>query len=668
MEKVSCLNKIKFKPILNHIFDFIKDVNIKLNLLKYSKHLQRILDINIFHYQDAYFKKENIYLPQFLSIKEENEKFDKDLLQKKLDNFLINHPQLTISDINKYVKEFIPKYANKLKKEKENNKQGTNYENSFNNYIDVYSPFFEIISKNEFFGNIFTINIPTNLIIKNSLENSYTEIFDNLEKNNCNYYSIKISLNETKDLEVLDKFKIKFNRLNKIVINTNENNSIEDYNSFLDKIFSFFPKENSLIYLNLEIPTESENIIENKVIEKLNNFQNLEDLNLKNFIIRNPFILNLPKLKYLNIDTCENLGFADNSLLNIEKLSIYISEIIKAENAALIKLPKATHIYLIDEGNYIYNNIFDFSSFLNVKNLTCNKHDFPSLTNLSIETLSIGYYNKEDKEMEKQMIEKILLMKELKSLAGALSIYVNDVLMEIKGENTSVENITIIKENICEEHVINNFINLFPNAFHLNLFAINTSPGLEDIFLFIREDPNSKIKSFKLDLNRNNFILFNCAPFEQLTNVEFNIREEIIGLKQVFPIFRKECNVIFKSLKTFKFIIPDLNLNRLERIYNNLDKMPNLESFTLRCVTKNITEDYYKKIIDKLLKMNLKKIELSIRNEPYEEEINYSEEELLEMFEDIELNNYDQIKIHKPNNNPSFSQFMTSCLNQYKYD
>lgn len=191
---------------------------------------------------------------------------------------------------------------------------------------------------------------------------------------------------------------------------------------------------------------------------------------------------------------------------------------------------------------------------------------------------------------------------------------------------------------------------------------------MEDIFLFIREDPNSKIKSFKLDLNRNNFILFNCAPFEQLTNVEFNIREEIIGLKQVFPIFRKECNVIFKSLKTFKFIIPDLNLNRLERIYNNLDKMPNLESFILRCVTKNITEDYYKKIIDKLLKMNLKKIELSIRNEPYEEEINYSEEELLEMFEDIELNNYDQIKIHKPNNNPSFSQFMTSCLNQYKYD
>lgn len=389
--------------------------------------------------------KKKIFIPQFLSFNEENEEFDKDLLQKKLDNFLIKHPQLTISDINKYVKEFIPKYANKLKTEKENNKQGTNYENSYNNYIDIYSPFFEIISKNEFFGNIFTINIPTNLIIKNSLENSYTEIFDNLEKNNCNYYSVKISLSDIKDLEVLDKFKIKFNQLNKIVLNTYENNSIEDYNSFLDKIFSFFPKENSLKYLNLEIPTESQNIIENKVIEKINNFQNLEHLYLKNFIIRNPFILNLTKLKYLNIDTCENLGFADNSLLNIEKLRIQTSEIIKDENASLIKLPKATHILLIDEGNSIYNTIFDFSSFLNVKILSCNKHDFPSLTNISLETLSIGLYKKEDKEMEKQMIEKILLMKELKSLICTLSIYVNDVLMEIKGENTSVEEITIIK-------------------------------------------------------------------------------------------------------------------------------------------------------------------------------------------------------------------------------
>ena len=667
MEYFSELSNIKSKHILDNIFGFIKVVNLKLNLLKYSKYFQKILNITFFNYQNVYFKKANFYLPDFLSFKyEENEEFDKDLLQKKLENFLIKHPQLTISDINKYVEEFIPKYANKLKKEKVNNEQETNYEKPYNNFIDIYSPFFELISKSEHFGNIFTINIPTNLIIKNNLENSYINIFDNLEKNNYNYYSIKIILNDTKDLDILDKFKIKFNRLNKI--NILENNSIENYNTFLDKLFSFFSKDNTLKYLNLAIPDKSENMIENKVIEKINNFQQIEHLELENFLIQNPFILNLPKLKYLNIKACENIGFAENSLLNLERLIIDITEVIKDENGGLIKLPKANYISIIDEGNFIYNTIFDFSSFQNVKTLICNKHDFPSLTNLSLETLSVSLYKKEDEEMEKQMIEKIIQMKELKNLICSLSIDANDVLMEIKGENPSVEKITIIKENICEEHVINNFINLFPNAHHLNLFAVNTSPDCENIFLFIREDPNCKIKSFHLDLNRNNFVLFNCAPYEELTNVEFNIREEIIGLKQVFPIFRKQCDVTFKSLKNLKFIIPELNLNRLERIYNNLDKMPNLESFTLSCVVEKITEDYYKKIIDKLLKMNLKRIELNIRRQCYEEEIYYSKEELNEMFKEIELKNFEQIKIHKPNESVSFSQFFSFFSNENKYD
>jgi len=284
MQKDFNLSKIKSKQILNHIFDFTKDVNFKLNLLKYSKYFQNILNISIFNYQNSYFKKANFYLPDYLSHKKVKiEEFDKDLLQKKLDNFLIKHPKLTISDINNYVKEFIPLYAKK--KEKENNEQGINYENLYNNFIDIYSPFFELISKSEFFGNIFTINIPINLIIKKSLENIYLTIFNDLEKNNINYFSLKISLNNIQDLDILNKFKIKFNQLYKIIIDISEENSIQNYNIFLDKIFSLFPEENTLKYLNLEIPNESDNIIDNKIISKINNFQNLENLLLKNFII-----------------------------------------------------------------------------------------------------------------------------------------------------------------------------------------------------------------------------------------------------------------------------------------------------------------------------------------------------------------------------------------------
>ena len=242
MKKDFNLSKIKSKHILSQIFDFIKDDNFKLNFLKYSKYFQKIFDINIFNYQNAYFKKSNFYLADFLNNKSEKiEEFDKDFLQKKLDKFLIKHPQLSISDINKYVKEFIPLYAKK--EQKENNEQGINYEKSYNNYIDIYSPFFKLISKNEFFGNIFTINIPTNLIVKKSLENIYITIFDDLEKNNINYYSLKISLNDIKDLDVLNKFKIKFNQLNKIIFDILEKKPIKNYNTFLDKIFSFFQKK-----------------------------------------------------------------------------------------------------------------------------------------------------------------------------------------------------------------------------------------------------------------------------------------------------------------------------------------------------------------------------------------------------------------------------------------
>ena len=250
MKKDFNLSKIQSKHILNQIFDFIKDDNFKLNFLKYSKYFQKIFNISIFNYQNAYFKKTNFYLPDFLSNKSEKiEAFDKDLLPKKLDNFLIKHPQLTISDINKYVKEFIPLYAKK--KVKENNQQGVNYAKSYNNIIDIYSPFFELISKNEFFGNIFTINIPTNLIVKKSLENIYITIFDDLEKNNINYYSLKISLDDIKDLDVLNKFKIKFNQLNKITFDILKGKQIINYNTFLEKIFSFFSKENTLKYFNL---------------------------------------------------------------------------------------------------------------------------------------------------------------------------------------------------------------------------------------------------------------------------------------------------------------------------------------------------------------------------------------------------------------------------------
>ena len=40
-------------------------------------------------------------------------------------------------------------------------------------------------------------------------------------------------------------------------------------------------------------------------------------------------------------------------------------------------------------------------------------------------------------------------------------------------------------------------------------------------------------------------------------------------------------------------------------------------------------------------------------------------DELLSMFKDVELNNFEQIKIHKPNNGASLSQLLRYAFNDY---
>ena len=63
--------------------------------------------------------------------------------------------------------------------------------------------------------------------------------------------------------------------------------------------------------------------------------------------------------------------------------------------------------------------------------------------------------------------------------------------------------------------------------------------------------------------------------------------------------------------------------------------------------------------------INLKKIELNIKKEPYEEEMYYSKDELSSMFKDIDLKNIEDLKIHKLNNNASLSQLMRFTIDDY---
>ena len=670
------LKKIKSKSILNYIFDFINGNKIVLKLIKHSKYFQKLLGINIYDYQNFYFTKSKFPLSDYLLFDnnkeiENEKKFDKNLLKGNLDKYLIKNPQLTKDDINKYVNEYYKKYGQILKEEK-NKEQSTKFTSANEKLIDIYSPFFDLLSKDEFFGDIFSINIPLNLIEENNLKNDYISIFDNLGKYNSNYSSLYIKFKDTKDLNILDDFKIKFSQIKKFDYVIPDDNSIENQNDFLNKICSFFPKENCLKYLNLGIPSETENEIEyeieNDTIEKINNFKILEYLEIKNFIIKNPFILKLYNLKKLKIQCCQNLTFAENSLLNLKKLEIDNSII--NTNEYLLKIPNVKFIsFLSDVEETNMDLVFDFSSIQNLKTLICNKYEFLKINhinNSSLETVFINSTKNISNDIEKQVIEKLLSLKKLKRVLYGLSSYTNEEILKIKGENLSVEKLSLMHKNIDNENIINNCINKFPNAHDFSLVAFNCEFSHEDfIYIEIKEDPHSKIKSFQVEANRMNAIKFNCSSYENLTDVGFNIKGRLYNFKYSFPIFNNKCNVIFKSLISFKLIIPELNLYNLEVILNNLDKMPNLESFKLQCIIEDITEEYYKKVIDKLLKKNLKIIELNIKKKSYEENIYYSKKELLEINKDLELNNFNDIKIHKINDIPSISQFMKFYFNDF---
>ena len=130
------------------------------------------------------------------------------------------------------------------------------------------------------------------------------------------------------------------------------------------------------------------------------------------------------------------------------------------------------------------------------------------------------------------------------------------------------------------------------------------------------------------------------------------IDTEIINIKESFPIFNDKCNKIFKSLKIFQIYNPELKLDSiiLENIYNNLDKMPILRIFEIKCDSNYINKELYIKFIIKLLKMKLKRIKINLNLNKFEiDREDYSIDELKEIYPDIKYN-LNNIIIEKYNN------------------
>ena len=114
--------------------------------------------------------------------------FIKDSLKK---DFLFHLKMLKI----KYIKSYLVYY---FKKYKENKKDDSNL------YLDIFCPFFDLLSNQEYFAELFTIPIDTLFIEKNKLENEYISTFNKLNKSKQNY-SILFKFRKVKDFNFFNK-------------------------------------------------------------------------------------------------------------------------------------------------------------------------------------------------------------------------------------------------------------------------------------------------------------------------------------------------------------------------------------------------------------------------------------------------------------------------------
>jgi hypothetical protein len=239
MESESLLEKIKSKYIVSHAMDFIKDKNYLLKLSKYCKRLQNSFKFGLEDYKNKSFEIINYSnFENFLYVKRSS-KFKKNYLKNKLKEDLKKYDAILRNTISN---EFCEKYfTNKYYQNSDKIKKNIS-DNQL--IIDIQSPFYEKLSKNAIFENLFIIRIPFPLIKEHNLMKDYIKEFEQLNKSNTNYSSLCIQFDiETKEFSYLKKLNIDFKKIKKIIF---EEKTTKSYN----KSFGWIDNE-LFIYKNI---------------------------------------------------------------------------------------------------------------------------------------------------------------------------------------------------------------------------------------------------------------------------------------------------------------------------------------------------------------------------------------------------------------------------------
>ena len=646
MFKKRFLEKISSKYILQTIFNYVKNPNFKMKLFMYSKSFQKRLELNLEDYKENYIKQSGINFDNYLLLGEYvNWNFNTNILKEQFKEILIRY-KLDFNDIKSCI---INHFENLINIKKGNNEKEFNIYEYDAKKIDIYSPFFDLISKNNIFEQLFSISIPMNLIKSFNLKNDYILNFDKLNKSNSQYSSLTFNYEDNNDIDYLKELKINFSQIKRLTIKKEA--TINNYFYFFKTLFSFDNIENNLVYLDLKISVRALNNFYEKIepssFENLNNFKSLKFLRLEKFKFKSTFILKLYNLNSLSLMSCENITLDEKTCLNIKNLTLFDCLIIKQKT--LLKFPELENYYLISiTTQERCNLIIDFSSLKKLKRIVTDSCDFVYLENSLVEHITLNPNIKNiTNEKEEKMLRKLLSINTLKFIDLGLGKINDEEIIKIPGENTSVTSIHINWSNQDSDCILYNLQKKFPNLTSLDIW--NNTWKSEETNLEIKENSNCKIKEFSITGSGGSDIKFYIQSYENLISVCFDFDSDIINIREFFPIFNDNCKVEFKSLTYFKSNFShEISLDILKNIYNNIDKLPNLRNFNLSCNIKNIDEIFFKKFVEKILLLKLDNIELSITKDIFalsEEE--YSDYELKEIYPEIQTFKLNNVHIKK---------------------
>ena len=650
------LNKIKSNFILFKILNLVKDDN-KYKLFNYCKKFQIKLGFKLDDYKIRSISRKGIKLCNYLSgyfdikfgphpyynkLNYDVNKYEKDFKKDSLKNLFVYHlERLKI----KYIKDCLVCY---FKKYKENKKDDSNL------YIDIFCPFFNLLSTQEYFSDLFTIPIDMSFIKSNYIENEYISTFNRLNRLKNNY-SILFKFYNAEDFNFFNSF-INLNKVNKLTVYLKKTpdekfqrdveigkmpnglyfiksikhkcNPIKLFKNKFNRLFNeILSGKNNLVYnlqyLNLYVEVNdysfSFNQDELNLIDNLNNFKSLIHLELDSFVFKEPkFELKSNSVKVFKIRYCSGIIISENVCANLKELFIYKSDISYIYSP--LKFPNLekfqTYDYLDDDnfkGSYnlieTYNSSIDFTSLSNLKILKVEADDFLKLENNTLESLTI-VSNDVNEIKEKKIMEKIISMKSLKEVSISLKIINNDNINEIQGENPSIEKLEIYWDKKTSDSNIINLQKKFPNVKSLSLTSSPWNNISGNINLRIEENKNCKINS--LSLYGYSDIKLYISSFENLVEFELIMfLGKVIRIKEGLPFMHKNCKIFFKSMTSFKFKVSDLEYELLDNIIDNLDKMPNLKTLELKSYT-SVDSIIYNKLNKKISSIGLINIDIML--------------------------------------------------------